>query len=124
MAKPIFVVNSHDYTAYLADDGLQPSRNDLDAEGSGRNVLDGQMYRSRIATKDKWTVLFGRMPASTAAQLLTDMDAEYVNVTLLNPKTNTQTQKTYYCSTITSGYQRCRGGDTVYDGITFNLTER
>ena len=41
--KPVFKIGNHDYTAFLADDGLQPVRNDLDADGSGRNLLDGLM---------------------------------------------------------------------------------
>lgn len=39
--KPIFKIGSHDYTKYLADDGLKPTKNDLDSDGSGRNLLDG-----------------------------------------------------------------------------------
>ena len=50
--KPIFKIGKNDYTAFLAEDGLAPVRNDLDADGSGRNLLDGLMYRTRIAQKD------------------------------------------------------------------------
>ena len=49
--KPIFKIGKNDYTAFLAEDGLAPVRNDLDADGSGRNLLDGLMYRARIAQK-------------------------------------------------------------------------
>ena len=62
MSRPIFKINGHDYTRYLAEDGLKPTRNDLDSDGSGRNLLDGLMYRSRIATKVKWTVAGGGSP--------------------------------------------------------------
>lgn len=122
--KPIFKVNGHNYTVWLADEGLKSSRNDMDAEGSGRNLLDGLMYRSRIASKKKWTVTFNRVNEIVAAQLLADMLPEFVSVTLLDPQTNTQTELEYYTSTVTEGTQRYRGGETVYDGITFNLTER
>ena len=43
--KPIFKIGEHDYTAFL--EKLSPVKNDLDADGSGRNILDGLMYRSR-----------------------------------------------------------------------------
>lgn len=78
--KPIFKVSGHDYTAWLSDEGLKPSRNDIDADGSGRNLLDGLMYRDRITSKKKWTVTFNRVNEIVAAQLLTDMYPEYVHI--------------------------------------------
>ena len=122
--QPTFLVNGHDYTKYLAEEGLKPSRNDLDADGSGRNLLDGLMYRSRIATKLKWTVTFNRIDAAVLAQLEADMNAAFVNITLLEGLANRHVQRTYYCSTINEGVQRYIGGKTVYDGVTFNITER
>lgn len=122
--KPIFLINGNDYTRYLAEEGLKPTKNDLDADGSGRNLLDGLMYRSRIATKMKWTVSFNRLPASVLAQLELDMDSDFVSVTMLDAKENRHIARTYYCSTINEGVQRYIGGETVYDGVTFNITER
>lgn len=124
--KPVFKINGNDYTRYLADDGLKPTKNDLDSDGSGRNLLDGLMYRSRIATKDKWTVTFLRLDESVIQKLYADMyaDQNYVSVTMLDAKTNRYLEKTYYCSTINEGVQRYVGGRTVYDGVTFNITER
>lgn len=122
--KPIFKINGHDYTKYLSEDGLKPSKNDLDADGSGRNLLDGLMYRSRIATKAKWTVSFNRLDATVMAQLEKDMDADYVKITMLDAKENRHIERTYYSSTINEGVQRYIGGQTVYDGVTFNITER
>lgn len=122
--KPVFKIGEHDYTKWLANDGLQSTKNDLDADGSGRNLLDGLMYRSRIATKRKWTVAFNRLDGAILAQLEQDMDHDYVTVTMLDAKTNTQTAHIYYCSTITEGIQRYIGGEVVYDGVTFDLIER
>lgn len=122
--KPIFKINDHDYTKYLSEDGLKPSKNDLDADGSGRNLLDGLMYRSRIATKAKWTVSFNRLDSTVMAQLEKDMDADYVKITMLDAKENRHIERTYYSSTINEGVQRYIGGQTVYDGVTFNITER
>lgn len=126
--KPVFKVNGHDYTDYLTEEGLKPTRNDLDSDGSGRNLLDGLMYRSRIATKAKYTVSFLRLDEETMKQLLSDMyaDENYVSVTTLDAKTNRYIERTYYCSTINEGVQRYSVTDskTVYDGVTFNITER
>lgn len=123
--KPIFkMANGHDYTYWLSDEGLKPSRNDLDAEGSGRNLLDILMYRDRLGSKKKWTVTFNRMDEIIAAQLLTDMYPEYVRITTLDPKENRYIEREYYTATVNEGIQRYSGGRTVYDGITFNITER
>lgn len=124
--RPIFKIGDHDYTHYIASDGLQGTRNDIDADGSGRNILDGTMYRSRICSKDKWTVSMLRMPEVVAQQLAKDLDATYTAVTLLDPRTNRYLTKTYYCSSVTYGVQRYdkTEGMTYYEGMTFNLTER
>lgn len=124
--KPIFKIGDHDYTAFLAEDGLAPVRNDLDADGSGRNLLDGLMYRTRIAQKDKWTVKFNRLPELIMKSIAEDIDPEYVSITMLDPKTNRVLTKVYYTSTLTYGTQRYSRSDgtTFYDGCTFNMTER
>lgn len=124
--KPTFQINGHDYTEYLSWDGLKPVRNDLDKDGSGRNLLDGLMYRFRVATKVQWTISFNRLPEDVMQQLEADMYAadNYVDVTTLDAKTNRYVERTYYCSTINEGIQRYVGGQTVYDEVTFNITER
>jgi hypothetical protein len=124
--KPILKIGNHDYTAWLAEDGLAPVRNDIDADGSGRNLLDGLMYRARIAQKDKWTVKFNRMPELIMRSLAADVDGEYTDITFLDPKTDRIMTKTYYTSTLTYGTQRYDKGDnrTYYEGCTFNMTER
>ena len=124
--KPIFKIGEHDYTAFLAEDGLAPVRNDLDADGSGRNLLDGLMYRARIAQKDKWTVKFNRLPELIVKSIATDINPEYVEITMLDPKTNRHITKTYYTSTLTYGVQRYDRSQNLsyYEGCTFNITER
>lgn len=124
--KPIFKIGNNDYTAFLAEDGLAPVRNDLDADGSGRNLLDGLMYRARIAQKDKWTVKFNRLPELIVKSIAADINPEYVEITMLDPKTNRHITKTYYTSTLTYGVQRYDRSQnlTYYEGCTFNITER
>ena len=124
MALPIFLINGHDYTDLIAADGLKPSRNDLDKDGSGRCLLSGLMYRSRIATKLKNSVSFNRMTAAQLQQLENDMSGEYITVTLLEAKTNQHSTRSYYTSTINEGVQRACDGVTYYDGVSFDITER
>ena len=123
---PCFIIGEHDYTEYISE--LKPSLNDLDADGSGRNILTGKMYRKLIDTKRKWTVTFLQLDETMMQQLIGDVNKQYVRVTLLDPGTNTQSQREYYCSTINPGIQRYlrdgANGKTVYDGATFNITER
>lgn len=122
--KPVFTIGTHNYTAFV--ETLSPVRNDLDADGSGRNLLDGLMYRSRVAQKDKWSVKFLPLPETIMRSLAQDLNPEYVVVTLLDPKTNTILMKTYYTSTLTYGdqYYNKSEGVTYYKGCTFDLTER
>lgn len=124
MALPIFKIGDHDYTEYIAEDGLKPSRNDLDKDGSGRNLLNGLMYRTRIGTKMKYSLQFNRMPADVLKQLENDMSGTYVSVTLLEGKTDRHVKRTYYTSTINEGVQRAIDGVTYYDGVAFDITER
>ncbi|MBQ7670552.1 MAG: hypothetical protein IJS45_07520 [Clostridia bacterium] len=124
--RPVFKIGTHDYTTFLAADGLSPVNNDLDADGSGRNLLDGLMYRARIAQKEKWAVKFNRLPELIMKSIAEDINGEYTDVTLLNPKLNRVITKTYYISTLTYGTQRYdkSKNETYYDGCTFNMTER
>ena len=122
--KPIFKIGDHDYTEFVAE--LKPVRNDLDAEGSGRNLLDGTMFRTRIAQKDKWSVSFLKLPELIMKSIAEDINPEFVQITMLDPKTNRALEKTYYTSTLTYGsqrYDKCRNL-TYYEGYSFDLTER
>lgn len=124
MAVPMFVVNGHDYAKLITE--LKPSRNDVDSDGSGRNLLDGLMYRSRLATKRKWSVTFGRLDAKTMMQLENDMygGKDYISVTLLDARVNRGVTSSYYFSTINEGVQRSINGKPYYDGVTFDIIER
>lgn len=122
--KPQFKIGEHDYTAFVEE--LSPARNDLDADGSGRNLIDGLMYRARIAQKDKWAVKFLKLPELIMKSIAEDINPEYVQITMLDPKTNRILTKTYYTSTLTYGAQRYdkSKGYTYYEGCTFDMTER
>lgn len=124
MAVPMFIVNGHDYAKLITE--LKPSRNDVDSDGSGRNLLDGLMYRSRLATKRKWSVTFDRLDAKTMMQLENDMygGKDYISITLLDARVNRGVTSSYYFSTINEGVQRSIKGKTYYDGVTFGIIER
>lgn len=122
--KPIFKIGNHDYTEFV--DTLKPVRNDIDANGSGRNLLDGEMFRTRIAQKDKWSVTFLKLPELIMKSIAEDIDPEFAKITMLDPKSNRVLEKTYYTSTLTFGSQRYDKSQnlTYYEGCTFDMTER
>lgn len=124
MAKPVLIINGHDYAQYVVE--LKPGRNDLDADGSGRDVQTGLMYRTRIAQKQKWDVQFSRLSQALMQQLAADIDPVYFQATMVDPTTGAQATKYYYVSTVPFGAQRYNKetGAPVYDGVSFSMTER
>jgi hypothetical protein len=124
MAKPVLIINGHDYAPYIEE--LNISRNDLDADGSGRDVQTGLMYRTRIATKMKVDVKMLRLKQTIHKQLLGDIAEPFYNATVIDPTTGSQTTKKFYTSSVPFGAQRYdkTTGMPYYDGMSFSLTER
>lgn len=124
MAKPVLIINSHDYAQYV--ESIEISRNDLDADGSGRDVQTGLMYRTRIATKLKADIKMLPLQEATHKQLLDDIKGVFFQATVLNPVTGTTVQKQWYISTVPFGAQRYNKetGKPYYSGMTFSITER
>lgn len=124
MARPILRINGHDYTEYVEE--MTPSSNDLDADGSGRDIQTGEMFRTKIADKQKWEVKMLRLPEDVHTQLASDLRQQYYSATVLDPETNSQQTKTFYTSARPFGVQRYnkRKNLTFYDGMQFNMTER
>ena len=86
----------------------------------------GHFIVSYNCQKDKWTVKFNRLPELIVKSIAADINPEYVEITMLDPKTNRHITKTYYTSTLTYGVQRYDRSQnlTYYEGCTFNITER
>ena len=124
MAKPVLIINGHDYAAYVEE--LNISRNDLDAEGSGRDVQTGLMYRTRIGTKMKVEVKLFAIQETTHKQLLSDISGVFYTAKVVDPATGAQVEKTFYTSTVPFGAQRYNKetGKPYYSGMTFSMIER
>ena len=120
--KPIFKVGSHDYTQYV--ESLKPASHDVDKDGSGRNLLDAKMHRKKIATKGKWNISFLWLTEAVMMQLRQDMNNEYIFIMVLDSLTNSYVTKECYSSTINEGIQRYVNGQTIYEGVNFDVTER
>ena len=124
MAAPVLIINGHDYAPYIEE--LIPGRNDLDADGSGRDVQTGEMFRTRIAVKQKWDVKMLRLPEAIHRQMLTDIAPAFFAATVLDPNTGATATKNFYTSSVPYGAQRYdrNTGAPVYDGMTFSMTEK
>ena len=124
MAKPVLIINNHDYAPLVEE--LNLTNNDLDAEGSGRDVQTGLMYRTRIAAKLKAEVRMLRLQQAQLQQLMADIAGTFYSATVVDPTTGTQVTKSFYTSERPFGVQRLnkKTGAPYYDGVTFSMIER
>lgn len=122
--RPILVIGDLDFTSYVGV--MKPVKNDLDADGSGRDIQTGKMYREKITDKLTWEVEMIRIPEAVAWLLFKVLNKQYYNAITLHPGTNVQDKREYYTSTIVFGAQRYIKSEqtTVYDGVTFQMIER
>lgn len=124
MAEPILKIAGVDYTEYV--ESMEPTRNDLDADGSGRDVTSGAMFRTRITDKLQWQIKMLRMPEDKATALQKAMQAAFFQATTLDPRTNTQRTLSYYTASVPFGaqvYDRYKK-KVYYDGLSFQITEK
>lgn len=124
MAQPKLKIGSIDFTELVAT--MTISNNDLDADGSGRDISDGEMHRTKIADKDKLEVAMMRIWENDMITLQAALRPAFVSVQYLNPRSNLLETKTMYCSALKHGlqiYNRSRH-KTYYQGTTFELVEK
>ena len=119
----MLTINGHDYAPYVLE--MTPSWNDMDADGSGRDVQTGTMHRTLVASKLKYEVKMARLTGALAAQLYADIKPQYYTATTIDPETNASASKTYYTSTKNFGAQTYSPSEDCiyYDGMTFSMTE-
>lgn len=122
--QPVLIINGHDYAPLVEE--LNITNNDLDAEGSGRDVQTGLMYRTRIATKMKAEVRLLRLQQAQMQQLMADIAGTFYTATVVDPVSGTRVTKSFYTSERPFGAQRLNRdtGEPYYDGVTFAMIER
>ena len=122
--RPVLIINNHDYAPLVEE--LNLTNNDLDAEGSGRDVQTGLMYRTRIATKMKAEVRLLRLQQAQMQQLMADIAGTFYTATVVDPVSGTRVTKSFYTSERPFGAQRLNRdtGEPYYDGVTFAMIER
>ena len=123
MANVTFKINNVDFSDCLAEGGLKWQRNDLDAEGSGRN-LDGKMDRSRVSMKRRLDITTTPLVTTRISALLKAIYPEWVNVTFTDPMEGTTITCTMYSNNVPATCQRQHGNTQLWDSISFPLIEQ
>ncbi len=117
----ILVINGHDYTRWVADDGYNWSRDDIDSSKTVR-VKSGKMRRDKITEKRNLSFSMLPMPEEMAAQLDTDLHAKQFEVRYHDLHGDQSRQ--FYCSQFPGGLRQVTDGDALmWGGISFNLHE-
>lgn len=117
----VLFINGHDYTRYVADDGYDWSRDDLDSEKTKR-VRSGKLRRDKITEKRNLTFKMLPMPEALAAQLDTDLHAATFNVKYRD--LHGEQTREFYCSQFPAKLRQVfNEGSLLWDGISFNLHE-
>ena len=88
---------------YLAYQGLDGSRNDVDGEAAGRVLQDALMIRDRLATKYKWNCTTKPIPLSTAKMIENLLMPEFFQIRT-DYFANSVTQYTVYSNNVTKAY--------------------
>lgn len=120
--EAIFKIGDQDFTHLVEEGGIRWSRNDLDADATGRN-LNGVMMRKRVAVKRKLSVTCLRMNTQTMTELNKALYPQFISVTFLDPIDGVTT-RTFYGSTVEAATQTVIDGETYWEGTAFSLIER
>ena len=119
-----FKIDGVDITPYMNFEGLKYTTFDLDSDEAGR-TLDGNLRRSRIATKVRWDVPCKPLRWSELVTLMVILRPEWVTLEADDPVFGHRTG-TFYTNNnsismkITSNDQ----GQELWDGLSFPLIER
>ncbi len=116
--------NFVDLTPYIAAQGLKWSRNDIDAQNSGRDVQSDTMIRKRVAQKARLDITCRPL---TSAELHTVLDAiqpQWMSVKFYDPITNATVTKVMYTSTVPAAFYYDDGERQLWTGVEFPLIEQ
>ena len=121
----VFEIDGTDITPYIHFEGLKYTTFDLDSEETTR-TLDGNLRRSRIATKVRWDVPCKRLRTKEVEEILRLLKPEWVQLRASDPLFGLRVG-TFYSNNnsismkITS---KTSEGDELWEGLTFPLIER
>lgn len=113
-----------DIVPYIAYQGFQWQRSDLDGPGAGRD-LTGYLRRNRIASKRRLDVTCRPLKSSEASVVLTAIMPEWVTVRYYDVQEGQVVTREMYSNNHPASYlQKHPNGDEWWGGITFPLIEK
>lgn len=110
----------HDYSSLVKLSGAGWSRNDLDADGSGR-TLDGIMHRAKVDTKR--TIAYQLLPADRGSYANLDTDLSQQTFEAKIADLHGETTKTFYCSSFTATLDLSDSDGEQWSGGSFTIIE-
>ena len=116
-------IGSGDFTGYIAKDGFNWSRNDLDGPNTGR-ALDGNLIRDRVATKIRLDITCRPLKSSEVRNLLNAIYPEFVTVRYDDPMQGYVSKTMYANNNKVKFGTKYTDGEEVWVDITFPLIER
>lgn len=123
--KPCLIIDGVDFTYLLNANSLKWSRNDIDSESTGRNTLNAAMRRYRLATKYKLEVSnLKRMTTEETKALSKALKPQIITVKTLSFDEGI-VERDFYNSSINAAtaYYDNNIGDTLWDDVSFSITE-
>lgn len=120
----VLEVDGVNLTPYIAYGGYGWQREDIDGEGSGRD-LTGELRRNRIAVKLRLDIVCTPLSGKNASLVLKTIHPEFVKVRFLDPEAGDFIERIMYSNRIPAKFlKKNRNGTYMWQGITFPLIEK
>ena len=123
MARKVLIINGHDYSGFVAEDGYQWEDNDIDGNGAGR-AMDTMMDRDLLADKTKLQISCRDLLQSESSAILTDIKQEFYEATVLDACKGEITCQMYTSSRKAAIAVIRDDGEVVWSGLSFSMIER
>ena len=119
------LINRTDITKYIAFQGFQWKRSDVDGPNAGRSLDNAYLFRDRVASKIRLDITCRPLTDAEASEVLKLIEPEFVYVTYYDPQEGKEVVKEMYSNNIPASYLIARrDGTALWGGITFPLIER
>lgn len=117
----VLVINGHDYSRWIADEGYDWSRDDLDSEKTKR-VKSGSLRRDKITEKRNLSFRMMDMPEALAQQLDNDLHEETFRAKYHD--LHGDQERTFYCSQFPANLRQIVDeNNLIWRGISFSIHE-
>ena len=123
MARKVLIINGHDYSGFVAEDGYQWEDKDIDGDGAGR-AMDTMMDRDLLADKTKLQISCRDLLQSESSAILTDIKQEFYEATVLDACKGEITCQMYTSSRKAAIAVIRDDGEVVWSGLSFSMIER